>query len=550
MLEALLTRRPVLLIALLLVSTGLLATGETSQSSAGRVRVDFRAVSSDGSPVRDLAPSDILVRIDGKPRNVSSLEFFESARVQRSAPPVPAPYVTSADPGPSADIYIAFDNSIPVEILRTAVDGLLGALSTSDRVGFVRLRPGAATILPTLRHEEVRGAAAAATTSDDCVAGQSAEALVTLIRGRVDPAPAAIVVFSEGGTAGQAGASPCRLTADDARRIEDAVRGHALQMFFAGTGPQPDGFASIAASTGGRVIDLQPDPKAAMARFALETAAFYVATIELEGNDRNGEIRPLQIGATREGVTVAARTTAMMPPGGRPIPALQPREMVRSGMPYRATVIRAAPYTSSNYDGRVKVVVLFEPDNPSVNLSAATLALLDAAGQIVAQATPSAEELQQRPVVTALVASPGRYRLRIAATDTSRRGGTVEMDVDARLQPAGEITLSSLILGGPDVLKFSPRLSFGDEPATTAYLEMYGIPGGSTAAVRFEITRTPDGPALHTMPAMLPPSSTPGRIATAAIPVADLPSGDYLVTAHISLEGKALGVVRATLRKR
>lgn len=153
------------------------------------------------------------------------------------------------------------------------------------------------------------------------------------------------------------------------------------------------------------------------------------------------------------------------------MPALLPRDMVRSGMPHRAFPVRAAAYPSSNDDGRVTMVVLFEPVDPSATMAAASFAVSDVPGRVVARSTANAEDLH------------------------------------AELP--------------------------------------HSVPDGAMTAVRFEVSRTPDGPALGSMPAMLPPSPTPGRIATAAVPIAGLPAADDIVRARVTVDGEAVGEARA-----
>ena len=53
----------------------------------------------------------------------------------------------------------------------------------------------------------------------------------------------------------------------------------------------------------------------------------------------------------------------------------------------------------------------------------------------------------ERPLLGAIAAAPGTYRLRVAAIDADGRAGAAEDDVDATLTPAGPLSLGSLVLG-------------------------------------------------------------------------------------------------------
>ena len=132
---------------------------------------------------------------------------------------------------------------------------------------------------------------------------------------------------------------------------------------------------------------------------------------------------------------------------------------------------------------------------------------------------------------------PGRYRLRMAATDATGRAGSADYDVVAELLPAGGLTMSALVLGLSRG-GFRPMLTFGAEPAALAYLELYG----ATAApptVTVELSLSADGPALLTMPAAVADTKDESRrFATAALPIGSLPAGDYVVRAIVSVDGK------------
>ena len=83
--------------------------------------------------------------------------------------------------------------------------------------------------------------------------------------------------------------------------------------------------------------------------------------------------------------------------------------------------------------------------------------------------------LTTTPVTGALVASrPGRYRLRVAATDVAGRSGSADYELVAELVPAGPLSVSSLVLGLSRSGTFTPRMEFGAEPVALGYVEIYG----------------------------------------------------------------------------
>lgn len=539
------------------------AASPEQTGAGGRVRIDFRALTPEGTAVLDLRPEDVSFSIGGKPRLATSLELFgASPTAPPEDPSVPPPFTSNADPGPAPDRFLVIDEDgmTPAAFaeLRRRLEGWLDEIPASDRVGLLSLRPGGPSLAPTGRRDDVKGALSAiGPRGGGCGTGRALDALSGLVRARIGEAPAVFAIFLSAippasGAAQEAAASGCGLDAAGLAQLDEASRGTPAILYFVllGPGAAPSGADALAAATGGRTIRWGAGEEAPMTGLGRETSAYYVASVHTTPAERNGSAQPVTVTVSRGGVRTLARSTVIMPPGQRPLQALQPRQMARSSMRYRQFPIRAAAYPSSNYDGRIKIVVVYEPEEEAARMSAASLAAIDPSGRLIAQSTASPEDLARRPAVAAVVVPPGPYRLRVAATDATRAGGTVEMDVDARLTPAGPVTLSALALGGSDVLVFEPRLGFTDEPAAVAYLELYGVRPGSTVNVRFELAATPEGTAIVSMPAMLPPSSTPGRIATAALPIAPLPPGDYVVRALVLVDGQPVGQTTATLRKK
>jgi hypothetical protein len=196
---------------------------------------------------------------------------------------------------------------------------------------------------------------------------------------------------------------------------------------------------------------------------------------------------------------------------------------------------------------KVKVVALAEPLDAATLLTTVSAALVDSAGRVAAQWT--AADPTEIPLSGAMLVEPGAYRLRVAATDKSGRGGAADVDVDARLTPAGPLQLSSLILGVSRGGTFVPRLQFAREPVALATLEFTGQPSGQRLTIGLEIARTVDGPALVSTPLAVERLGEDHYGATGAVPIGALPPGDYVVRAVVTVEGQAPVRVTRTLRK-
>jgi hypothetical protein len=191
-----------------------------------------------------------------------------------------------------------------------------------------------------------------------------------------------------------------------------------------------------------------------------------------------------------------------------------------------------------------------EPVEPGVQLRSASAGLFDANGRLTAQATADAAALASTPMITALVAPPGAYRLRVAATDTDGRAGTADYVLVAELAPAGPLTVSSMMVGLSRKGGFSPRLVFGSEPVAVAYIEIYGKTNAARLSVTLELATTPNGPARLSIPGVVAETrASDRRIATAAIPIGALQPGDHVVRAVVAMDGQPAGRVIQTIRK-
>jgi hypothetical protein len=228
---------------------------------------------------------------------------------------------------------------------------------------------------------------------------------------------------------------------------------------------------------------------------------------------------------------------------------LSPQDMLRGSRRFRTLPLRAIAFASRMPEGPdLKVVAFAEPMDPSVVLTSAAMALVDARGRLTKQWTADREELRSGQLVTAFPALPGAYRLRVAAIDREGRHGTVEYPFIAELTSAGSLKLSAIALGIANSNGFEPRMIFGTEPIAVAYLEMYGR--SPAPAVRLELAQSNDGPALVSVPARLSETDDPERrIAVGALPLTGLFPGDYLVRAVVTNDGRPIGRAMRTLRK-
>jgi hypothetical protein len=147
---------------------------------------------------------------------------------------------------------------------------------------------------------------------------------------------------------------------------------------------------------------------------------------------------------------------------------------------------------------------------------------------------------------------PGRYRVRIAVTDAQGRAGSIDVEADAMLTEAAPLKLSGLVLGVPSSGSFAPRLEFdARDPQAIGYVEVYGVPKGGNIGVTFELAETDGGPAIATGPAQIGGGSTEDmRIAFGGFGIGPMQPGDLQMRAIVTLDGKRVGWVSRTVRKK
>ena len=150
--------------------------------------------------------------------------------------------------------------------------------------------------------------------------------------------------------------------------------------------------------------------------------------------------------------------------------------MLREARAYRDFELRAGAYFSQEPGSdKVKVLVLFEPAEDGVKTTAASVGLYDPAGKLIVQGTADAASLGRSPSMLAVLANPGKYRLRVAAVNDRGRAGTVDQDIDVGLVSAGPLTLAHARARRPGG-GFSGRLQFAGTDTAMAYVAVYGAP--------------------------------------------------------------------------
>ena len=549
-------------------------------------RLDFRAFTENGQPVGDLKTDELTLKVNGKLRPIGALTVYQSLPPDTSAgsaPALPLPYSTNVDSHHGRVIYVlADDDSIAAGHegpLKDALRLLTTELGPDDRIGLVDT-VGLINIRPSTDISKVRvvadslvGKALTRETEADA-ACRTTHVLGTLdtMLALTGDTPTTLMVFSAGLTGPSAAAvtlkgtksaslvGTCPIQTEDFQRLASAAASASVDLYLfsvtEGRGTHSDaqdaGFQSLAGATGAEYVSLSGSAEGAVARVLRETSAYYEANFVPDAANLGAPRLRVELRSTRPGVKVRARPAVDVVRTSAAGPAVSPKEMLRTATVFRDLPLRAAGFVSRNPGSdEVKVVAMFEGADPTATLTSASVGLFDEHGTLKKQWTAQPGDLAKRPVMAAVGAAPGAYRMRVAAVDSTGRTGTADYDMQAEIPRADPLKLSALILGTQQKGGgLAPRMDFSTEPIAIGYLEIYNVPTGGTVTVDLDIAQTSDGAALATAPTNVNPASAPdARIAFGGFDISGMRPGDYLVRAVVSLDGKPVGKVVRTLRK-
>jgi hypothetical protein len=325
---------------------------------------------------------------------------------------------------------------------------------------------------------------------------------------------------------------------------------HLTEAMASRSSTQDAGFESLAGVTGAEFVRLAASPHAAISRLLRETASYYTASFEPDPSEKNGGTFRVDLRTTRDRVKLRTRPSVEIRKDIAKA-AASPKDMLRTQAGYTDLPLRAAGHTSRTAGSdEVKVVALFETLDPATTLKEASVGLFDEKNTLKKQWTAQPADLSKRPVMAALAAPAGTYRVRVAALDASGRAGTTDYELKVEVPRADPLKMSTLVLGVQQGAGFAARLDFSNEPVAIGMVEIYGVPKGGAVTVDLDVVSTPEGTALATAQTSVNPGgSEDTRIAFGGFNIGSLPPGDYLMRAVVSLDGKPVGKVVRTLRK-
>jgi hypothetical protein len=360
---------------------------------------------------------------------------------------------------------------------------------------------------------------------------------------------------SMSGAASAATLSQGELSADTYNRVRENLAGARTQIFViqtesgpsitgASPGTTNQGLMTLAGLGGGEFFShVGLGNEDAVARIARATSAYYVATFDADPSDKVGTRYPIGISSSRADVKFLVRPDFERTKAAANTKVASPSDMIKTSDAFRDLPMRAVAYSvrpiGPDKDKTTWVKAFAELVTPGVKVTAATAALYDFTGRLVAKFDLPPTDLAKPVLAAVLQAPPGKYKLRFAASD-GKVSGAVDYPIEVGLTPAGAFKMSSLMV--------VPKLQFSTEAEATALFELYGQNTGQQLSVELFLLGAGE-------PKQLEPkvSAMPGEgdkyIVGVTVPLASLPPGDYQVKATVGVVGQPSGTVTVTLRK-
>ena len=559
--------------------------GQQPARASSAVKIDFRALTDEGQQVSDLKAEEITLKVNGKVRQIQSLGVFHSAAADAPrGSALPPPYATNAVGRSGRVIHVLVDDDSITPgregLVKEALRMLMSELAPGDMLGLLTTQ-GQVNFRPSTDRPKIerameglvgRGGSRETAADAQCRTTRLLAAFGSMLA-LTGGTPTTIVVFSAGlsppaqkvinmGSRDAATATNdvCAVRPEDFESVgqvaasarADLYLFHLTEAMANRSSAQDAGVESLAGVTGAEFVRLAASPQPAIARLLRETASYYTATFDPDPSERSGGTYRVELRTTREKTRLRSRPSVEIRKDvGRA--AAAPKDMLRTQTAYADLPIRSTGHTSRTPGSdEVKIVALFEALDPATVIKEASIGLFDEKNTLKKQWTAQAADLAKRPAMAAFAASPGTYRVRVAAVDTTGRAGSTDYELKVEVPRADPLKLSTLVLGTQQAGGFAPRLEFAGEPVAIGLLEIYGVPKGGNVTVDLDVVSTPEGTALATAQTTVGPGPAGAddmRIAFGGFNIGSLAPGDYLMRAVVNLDGKPVGKVVRTLRK-
>ena len=316
----------------------------------------------------------------------------------------------------------------------------------------------------------------------------------------------------------------------------------------------------VANAAGGEAFLVAGTADRFFTRIESETSGIYRLGVEPPAGFDDARYLKTSVRVRRPGVTVRANPVSVVPSlnaaPADPDSALRTRLSeggTSFGVPLAAGAeMRRDPADASDIEIDSSVEVPASVTGPLTLL----YGLMDQNGKI---ANVGREEIPQADqndyqVAFPMRVTPGRYRLRVVASDANGHIGSVEKPVSAALAPAGTYTASDLLTAYTDARGASQLVTLDTLPpdARSLLLRLELYPDGSerhgALQVRFQLLQLGQNSAIAT-DEVTPSASDTTRVAAASLPIQGLGAGSYTIRATVFENGIEVGTQSATFKR-
>ena len=608
----------------------------TFRSTTDVVPVDVSVIDSSGKPISDLKAEEFSLKVDGKPRRISSAEFISLRGTETNGPTskvfgsnlgqrpgrlimfvideasifkgggkntfrAASKFIDTLNPSdrvalqviPGAGPLVNFTESHA--LVKTMIENAVGHAIEAERTGHIGIgesvqiveRNDEQMLADVLNRECIVGRTE--TANDVCRQTILSEARLVYNASRfktisalaqlrniierlgLTPEPKTIILISQGLILDKSlmDISWVAETTAAARVSLYAVRQPAqlYDVTMNRTSPSRDldqdlmidGLDNLVGRGRGSVWPVAVNADMAFSRLGLEISGYYLLSFEPDARDRDGKTHDISINVLRRGATIRARREfSADPPNATKTPEHLLADTLRSALSASDFGVKttAFPYRDERSD-RIKVIISAEIDrtlNPSDPFMVGYY-VTNTDGETVATSVDKnvavipGEEGKPQNFSGAVVLEPGTYAVRLAAVDQKGHRGSVEYTFDAGLTAAGQVKISSLMLGRPGggTTGFRPSVDGQIETSSLiGYVELYSDaePQLDNSTLSFEIAPSDDGRAIETSPMAFSARKAAGkRTAQATLPTSTLTPGHYVGRVTVSQAGKAIARV-------
>jgi hypothetical protein len=322
----------------------------------------------------------------------------------------------------------------------------------------------------------------------------------------------------------------------------------ASSQRMAGTGALPasdlrHGLSMVTGATGADFFEGVGRAKGVFDRIQNEITHSWQLGIEASSQDSDGKAHKISVSMKRPGLTTRARRELVIAaPSPAPVSAVelltQPVDAIELPIAGATYSVRGEEATTLKQVFLIHAGALGTDAPPTYALSVVKdgRAVFQTNGQL-------AVTDREAQAVTAAQLAPGRYRLRVAVVDPEGHGGSFEMPLSVGLRAGGSLQFSDVFVGLLSD-RFVPSTRVAAGAPAGALVELYaGDPALFTGAtVEFELRRSGADAVLSRSPARVNATELPGRrVAEGPIATANLPEGEYTVSAIVQQSGGTIG---------